>query len=102
MNTVRELMTSRPTVIAPEESALAALDLMVDGGIRHLPVVSKERLLGVLSLDDLRAALPFAVSLRRPPNVEEREFARDLVVSDVMTHAPLTTRPEARVADAAA
>jgi acetoin utilization protein AcuB len=96
-------MTPRPTTIEPDASALAALDLMVDGGIRHLPVVdARDRLVGVLSLDDMRAALPFAVSLHRPASVEERELARELSVAEVMTHGPLTIGPRASIAEAAA
>jgi CBS domain-containing protein len=103
MQTVAELMTPKPTTIEPEASALAALDLMVDAGIRHLPVVdARARLVGVLSVDDLRAALPFAVNLRHPPSPSERESARDLSVAEVMTHGPLTVTPPTKVSDAAA
>ena len=103
MPSVAELMTAHPTTIEPTASALAALDLMVDAGIRHLPVVdTRARLVGVISIDDLRAALPFAVSLRRPPDVSEREIARDVSVAEVMTHGPITVSPKTTVAEAAA
>jgi acetoin utilization protein AcuB len=76
---------------------------VVDAGIRHLPVVdTRARLVGVISIDDLRAALPFAVSLRRPPGVDEREIARDVSVAEVMTHGPITAMPTTTVAEAAA
>lgn len=102
MRSVAELMTPRPTTIEPEASALAALDLMIDAGIRHLPVVDRRaRLVGIVSVDDLRAALPFAVSLRHPPSLDEREIARDLSVAEVMTHGPLTATSRTSVADAA-
>ncbi|MGH2901377.1 MAG: CBS domain-containing protein, partial [Solirubrobacteraceae bacterium] len=54
-----------------------------------------------LSVDDLRAALPFAVSILRPPALEERESARELSVGETMTHGPLTTTPKTSVGDAA-
>ncbi|MBM4336487.1 MAG: CBS domain-containing protein [Deltaproteobacteria bacterium] len=102
MPSVAELMTPGPTTIEPDAAALAALDLMIDSGIRHLPVVDRRgSLIGVLSVDDLRAAFPFSVSLRRPPSVDEREGARDLSVAEVMTHGPLTTTPKTSVAEAA-
>lgn len=102
MRSVAELMTPRPTTIEPEASALAALDLMIDSGIRHLPAVDRRaRLVGILSVDDLRAALPFAVNLRHPPSVDEREIARELSVAEVMTHAPLTVTSKTSLADAA-
>ncbi|MEX2208370.1 MAG: CBS domain-containing protein [Myxococcota bacterium] len=102
MQSVAELMTAKPTTIEAEASALAALDLMIDAGIRHLPVVdARARLVGVLSVDDLRAALPFAVNLRHPPNPDEREIARDVSVAEVMTHGPLTVTPRSAVSEAA-
>ena len=101
MHTVGEFMTPEPKTIEPEAPALAALELMIDEGIRHLPVVAHARLVGILSLDDLRAALPFAVSIRRPPGLEEREIARELSVGEMMTHAPLTTTAKTSVGDAA-
>jgi len=102
MRTVAELMTPRPTTIEPDASALAAVDLMIDQGIRHLPVVdARARLVGILSVDDLRAAMPFAVSLRHPPSPDERESGRDLSVGEVMTHAPLTATPKTGISDAA-
>jgi len=103
MQSVAELMTPKPTTIEPDASALAALDLMVDAGIRHLPIVDdRARLVGVISVDDLRAALPFAVNLRHPPSPTERKLARDVSVAEVMTHGPLTVTPQTAVSDAAA
>ncbi len=102
MGSVGDLMTPRPTTIEADASALAALDLMIDSGIRHLPVVDgKSRLVGIVSVDDLRAALPFSVSLRRPPGPDERENSRDLSVAEVMTHGPLTATSKTSVAEAA-
>lgn len=101
MQTVGDLMTPDPKTIEPDAPALAALELMIEEGIRHLPVMDRARLVGILSLDDLRAALPFAVSLRRPPTLEERAGALELSVGETMTHAPLTTAPKTSVADAA-
>lgn len=102
MRSVAELMTPDPTTIEANAAALAALDLMIDSGIRHLPVIDgRARLVGVLSVDDLRAAFPFSVSLRRPPSPDERESARDLSVAEVMTHGPLTVSSKTSVSDAA-
>ena len=49
---VKSYMTGTPVTIEPDASALAALDLMVEHGIRHLPVVhGNRRVCGVLSFD---------------------------------------------------
>lgn len=103
MPDVAALMTPRPTTILPEASALAALELMIDAGIRHLPVVDRRaRLVGIVSLDDLRAAMPFSVSLRHPPSLSEREIAREVSVAEMMTHGPITATSKLDVAEAAA
>lgn len=88
---VKSFMSGAPISIEPEMSALAALDLMIDNGIRHLPVVdSGRRLCGIVSFDDLRAALPIPVSLTSPPSAEGRQQALDVSVTDAMTSAPVT------------
>ena len=102
MTRVANLMTEKPSAIGPGESALAALDTMIDLGIRHLPVVDRhQRVCGVVSLDDLRAAFPFSVSLKVPPGIAERDTALDTAVGEVMTHGPITTTPDTALADAA-
>jgi acetoin utilization protein AcuB len=99
---VGDLMTLDPLSVEPDVAALAALDLMIDQGIRHLPVVDRrDRLRGVVSLDDLRAAFPFSASLTRPPSLSERETALGSAVGEVMTHGPLTARAETTLSEAA-
>ena len=51
--TVGEIMTSPPVVTALEQSVDDCLRLMSDNRIRHLPVVSQEAVIGVLSIGDL-------------------------------------------------
>lgn len=51
---VSDYMTMEPAVVDPETDAKEAARIMVDGGIRHLPVVDDEgRLLGLLSVRDV-------------------------------------------------
>lgn len=86
---VKEWMTGSPVTIEADASALAALEAMLDHGIQHLPVVdAQRRVVGVLSLVDLRAALPIEVSLLRPPTPEERQTIRDVQVGEIMSYAP--------------
>jgi CBS domain-containing protein len=47
-----EAMTRRPMTITPESSAIDALRAMNDGGFRHLPVIAKGKILGVVSRND--------------------------------------------------
>ena len=53
---VGERMTPDPQVIEPDASMGAALDRMLDGGFRHLPVVEDGRVIGVVSMRDLAQA----------------------------------------------
>ncbi len=98
---VKTWMTENPVAIDPGASALAALESMVRRGIRHLPVVEEGRVVGVISINDLRAALPIPVSLRSGLGVEDRELVRDYAVGELMTHFPEVTHPESRLEDAA-
>jgi CBS domain-containing protein/RNA polymerase-binding transcription factor DksA len=99
---VKEFMSGHPVSIEAEASALEALDLMVDRGIRHLPVVdARRRVIGVLSVEDLRAALPVSVGVRTPLSPEQRALARDWKVGEIMTHHPETVGPDASLARAA-
>ena len=104
---VKSWMSGDPVSVAPEASALEAFELMLERGIRHLPVVGTgagrepASVVGVLSIDDLRAALPFAISLRQSLTPAEREQARGWQVGEIMTHAPETIGLESPLAEAA-
>jgi CBS domain-containing protein len=99
---VRDWMTFKPVAVREDAAAVEALDTMVEKGIRHLPVVdSANRVIGVLSIDDLRGAFPFEVSWKRPIDPEQRDEVWDVSVSDAMTWAPRTVRPEAALEHAA-
>lgn len=51
---VTEVMSQSVVVTTPEESIGRALHLLEDSGVRHLPVVSGARVVGVLSDRDVR------------------------------------------------
>ena len=55
---VAQWMTRNPITVGPEESVEQALEVMLTGHFRHLPVMEGESLVGVVSIRDLsRAAL---------------------------------------------
>ena len=47
-----DVMTANPQTIGPEAGFTTALQMMHDGRYRHLPVVEKGRLLGIVSVRD--------------------------------------------------
>jgi CBS domain-containing protein len=50
---VRDIMTERVVYARHEQTVADCMALMTDKRIRHLPVIGRERLLGVLSIGDL-------------------------------------------------
>ena len=54
---VSEVMTSNPDTVAPDDKAIDALDRMSTQGYRHLPVVAGERVVAIVSIRDLYAAV---------------------------------------------
>lgn len=46
------VMTEHPDTVRPDTLAVEALRMMEDGGYRHLPVVSRGQILGVVSRRD--------------------------------------------------
>jgi CBS domain-containing protein len=66
-----EAMTRNPVTIAPECSAIDALRAMDDGGFRHLPVIEKDQILGVVSRSDFTG-----IEIDR---LEEEEHLREVI-----------------------
>jgi CBS domain-containing protein len=54
---VESIMTSRVITVTPKQDAHDCMRLMTDRRIRHLPVVSGERVVGILSIGDLVRAV---------------------------------------------
>jgi len=67
--TLRETMTPNPVTVAPDDAPAAALERMAQRGFRHLPVVDGERIVGMVSIRDLYAA----IKVELEEEVHERE-----------------------------
>lgn len=99
---VKQLMTEDPLSVEEETLAISALDLMVDEGIRHLPVVDTCRcVVGIISIDDLAAALTVPVSLHHRLRRHDRNEERECKVGEVMTYTPDTVLPSVPAGEAA-
>lgn len=59
--TAGEVMTANPDTLSPGDSAHDALELMQTRRYRHLPVVEGDRVLGMVSIRDLYAAVKTAL-----------------------------------------
>jgi CBS domain-containing protein len=53
---VADWMTAQPATVEPDLPARAALDRMLAGGYRHLPVVEDGATIGIVSIRDLSRA----------------------------------------------
>lgn len=49
---IADVMTPQPQTIHPDEPFVRALQIMQEGGFRHLPVVEFDRPLGIVSVRD--------------------------------------------------
>jgi acetoin utilization protein AcuB len=99
--TVESWMTRNPYTVGPQDSADVALRYMLESAFRHLPVLDEtSQLVGILSLDDLRAGLPMRISLRAAPSSEELQVAQAHQVLEFMTVDPVQVAPEASLEQA--
>jgi CBS domain-containing protein len=97
---VRDWMTADVITIYPDTAVPEAHQLMKREEIRRLPVVdSAGRLVGIVTLGDLRAAEPSpATSL----SVWELNYLiANLTVDKIMTHDPVTVSPDSTIGEAA-
>lgn len=96
---VRDWMTAPVQVISSNTSVADAYNTMMQSGIRRLPVVDHDRLIGIVTLGDLREARPSpATSL----SIYELNYLLSkLTAGHVMTHNPYTVTPNTPIEQAA-
>jgi CBS domain-containing protein len=91
---------SKPAIVAAPSASLAdALRLMQERRIRRLPVVDRDRLVGIITRGDLRAAQPEDGA--RLDFKEWRALLDQTMVQEYMTSNPLTTAPGASMMEVA-
>lgn len=94
---MKDLMSVPATAVAPGDSLHVADGIMSMGAVRHLPVVSGGRLVGVLSHRDILRA----PGLLSPSLDSTRTVLKALRVEDVMSTPALTIGADASVQEAA-
>jgi len=93
---VEEIMTSKIVTIKSDDTLFKAQELMVKNSIRHLPVVHKKELEGIITESDIRGAfIP-----KKATDVSTLD-PKKMTVSNFMTRDPQTVNPETNIEDAA-
>ena len=96
--TVADAMTKDPVTLGPEDSLMKGVEVMRKAGIRRIPIVAGDMLMGLLAEGDLKRAQPSALS------DSEEEFNRVMEgtpISRIMIPKPITTTEDTLLLDAA-
>jgi len=97
---VRDIMQRKIVTVSAGDRLSTAEDIMTLGGVRHLPVVQRGELVGVLDERDLlRISLS---NLNRAGQPERRAFLHAVEIARAMTEPPTVIDSEAPVEIAAA
>jgi len=96
---VSDWMTRSVTTITPETSLKEAHEIMNKRGFRRLPVVHHGKVIGIVTLGDIRGAEPSKASSLSVWEVND--LLANLKVSEIMTRNPGTIQQTASVGDAA-
>lgn len=92
---IKDWMTKDPVTVAPDSLVIDAQELMRVNKIRRLPVVEKGKLVGIITLNNIREAAPSpATSL----SIHEMHYLLSkLKVKEIMTHNPITVSPDTTI-----
>lgn len=96
---VKEWMTSPVLTVAPATSISTAHQMMKEYGVRRLVVVDKNKIVGIITIGDVREASPSDASTL---SIWELNYLwAQLTVEKVMSSKVLFVRPEDPIAEAA-
>jgi len=97
---VQQWMTPNPLTVGPKTKMPAVRQFMNERHIRHLPVVDQGRLMGIVSLGDLRGAEPSPFTTL---GTFELAYLTTLMnVGEIMKYDPFALAPTASMFEAAA
>ncbi len=96
---IADWMSKDPVTIQPETTLPEAHRLMKKHGIRRLPVLKEGRLVGIVTLGDVRGAEPSGATTL---SVWEINYLISrLKVEEIMTPNPIVVKRDAKVGEAA-
>jgi CBS domain-containing protein len=95
---VRDVMQEKIVTISVSDRLSTVEDIMTLGRVRHIPVVRRGKLVGVVSERDLLRASLSSLAHRMD---ERRAFLEGVDIARVMSSPPVVVAPEATVEEAA-
>src|SRR6266542_2620270 len=101
--TVRDIMSTEVLVLSPDLTLRDAIELLAARHITGAPVVAGDRVIGVISANDVlafEAATPGVPTER--PEQPEQDVLEEHTVAEAMSRGVRSVRPDQSVTDAAA
>jgi acetoin utilization protein AcuB len=95
---VRDYMTPEPVTLGLEHSLLDAVLMLRRSNLRHIPILENGRLVGLLSDRDVARMAPSMLTFL--PQEEYNRVFEETPVGKVMTRNPISTSPDASLAEA--
>jgi CBS domain-containing protein len=96
---VKEIMMGSPVTLGPNDSLDLASDVISLGRIRHIPVLDKGRLVGLLSERDLMGAAANRIFGLKQKN--RSALLKSVPIKEVMKKKVLTMAPDTPIKEAA-
>ena len=96
---VREIMMGSPVTLKPEDTLDLANDVISLGRIRHIPVLTDGRLVGLLSERDLIGAA--ANQIFGLKQKSKSALLKTVLIKDIMKKKVVTVTPDTTIKDAA-
>jgi len=94
---VREWMTREPYTLTEGDRVKTAVQYLLSAGIRHVPVLRDNVLVGIVTDRDLRRVLPSVEAGASPEKYQS--FMERTTMGDIMTVDPVTCTPDTDVVD---
>lgn len=99
---VSQFMNSELITVAPDDSVEEAVKLLGQQGVRHLLVMKKNRLVGIISDRDIKRAMDPRRTRKKLMGIGGLYFLLEpILVEEIMTRDPLTIGPNTPAKQAA-
>lgn len=95
---VKDFMTKKVVYVSPNTSVAHAADLMKEQGLRRLPVIEQDRLVGLVTAGTMAEASPSkatSLSIYEMNYLLNKTKIRDVMIKDVVTISPYASLEDA-------